>query len=226
MLRLVAGRMGTLRKQVVFLGGTVVPLLLTRQVALDVRLSKDVDFIVDFNSKQDLYEFEDELWEQGFKKKSTGAVCRWLIDNVTVDVLPADPDILGFNNRWFAEGMPHAQQVDIGKGIIVNIISAPYFLGVKLNAFHMRARDDYVKSSDVYDVVLIIAGRPEIEREILGQASLELKVYLLSELKRLLNESGNLCELGPRYFQGNQAFKRLLPEVVSRIKSIITTCTV
>jgi len=222
MLRLVAERMGRLRKSVVFLGGTVIPFLLTRPIPLEVRLSKDVDFLVDFESKQDLYQFEDELWEHGFKKRGTGSICRWAIEGVNVDVLPAGP-VLGFHNEWCAEAVYYAQQVDIGKGLIVNMIPAPCFLGVKLIGFHERGNDSYVKSYDIYDLLLVIVGRPEIERETVEQASPELRDYLCSELQKLLDRSGDLGELGSRYCQGHQAFKQLLSEGVSRIERIIAT---
>lgn len=221
-LRSVVARMGTNRKKVVFLGGAIIPLLLTQKVVLDIRLSKDVDFISNFASKKDVYAFEDKLWEQGFKNKSTGAVCRWVIDDITIDNIPADPDILGINNQWCLEAFHQAKKVDIGEGIIINIIPAPCFLGVKLNAFYRRANDDYVKSYDIYDIILVTAGRPEIEREILEQASPELKAYLSSELKKLLNKTNDLLELAPQYFQSSQALKQLFPKVVSRIKRIIT----
>jgi len=222
MLQFVAEKMGKLREQVAFLGGTVIPLFLTRKDTLGIRLSKDVDFLFDFKSKKKIYEFEDKLWEQGFKKKRTGSVCRWKIEDLVADALPADPDILGFNNKWFREAKDQAQRIDIGKGVVVNVIPALYFLITKLNAFHGRANNDYINSYDIYDMVLIIAGRPEIEREILKLTNPAIKFYLLSELKKLLKETNDLLELAPQYFQGDQLFKQLLPEVSLRIKRIIT----
>jgi predicted nucleotidyltransferase len=221
MLRLVVERMGRVQERVVFLGGTVIPFLLTRPVPLDVRISKDVDFTVEFDSKQELYEFEDQLWEHGFKKRGTGAICRWTIERVNVDVLPAEP-VLGFSSWWCcAEALHYAQQVDLGNDTVVNMIPAPSFIGIKLSAFRGRGRDNYTNSYDVYDLLLVIAGRPEIERDILEQTSPKLRGYLCSELQRLLNRSGDLGELGSRYCQSNQEFKQLLPEVISRIKRIM-----
>jgi len=70
--------------------------------------------------------------------------------------------------------------------------------------------------------VLIIAGRPEIEREILELTNPAIKFYLLSELEKLMKETDGLLELTPQYFKGDQLLKQLLPEVSLRIKRIVT----
>ena len=121
-LQLVATRMGSLSEKVVFLGGTIIPFLFTQKVPLAIRRSKDVDFITDFDSDQEMYEFEDALWEHGFKKKKTGAVCWWVIEGVGVDALIASP-VLGLNDtRWCADAVHYAQQVNIGNGMIINML--------------------------------------------------------------------------------------------------------
>ena len=53
-LQLVATRMGSLSEKVVFLGGTIIPFLFTQKVPLAIRRSKDVDFITDFDSDQEM----------------------------------------------------------------------------------------------------------------------------------------------------------------------------
>lgn len=224
-LRLVVERMGRLRDDVVFLGGTVIPFLLTRQIPLGVRFSKDVDFIIDFESDRDLYEFEDALWEQGFKKRSTGAVCRWVIEGVNVDALHAEP-VLGFNNEWCAEAAHYAQQVDIGNGVEINMIPAPCFLGVKFTGFYTRGKDNYATSYDIYDLLLVVAGRPEIEKDVLEQASPRLRAYLGNELEKLLAKSDGLGELVQRYSRDSQVSEHLSTEVVSRIERIAHNCAI
>jgi hypothetical protein len=222
-LRLVAERMGRLRDDVVFFGGTVIPFLLTQPISLNVRPSKDVDLITDFSSDRDLYKFEDALWERGFKKKRTGPVCQWVVEGIRVDAVIAEP-VLGIDNAWCAEAVARARRVDIGNGMMVSIVPASCFVGVKLAAFHRRGtRDDYARSRDIYDVLLVIAGCPEIEEEILEQASPELWAYLCSELEKLLEKSSDLYELVPRYSRDDQALEPLLSEVVSRIERIMAT---
>jgi hypothetical protein len=35
-------------------------------------------------------------------------LCRWLVKNVAVDVMPVDPAILGFGNVWYPSGIARA----------------------------------------------------------------------------------------------------------------------
>jgi hypothetical protein len=219
MLQLVAESMGSARGKVVFLGGTVIPFLLTQQVPLEVRKTKDVDFIFGFDSKEELYEFEDTLWERGFTKMRTSSVSQWSIQNVMVDVLPTGP-VLGFCNKWCDEAMYNAFQVDIGRGVIVNIIPAPCFLGAKFDKFGKR-EDDYGNSHDIYDLLLVIAGRPIIEKEILEQASQELRKYLSDELEVLLHKSDDLSALLNRFSRNGQKAGECLPDLLLRIRNIV-----
>lgn len=219
MLQLVAENLGDMRKKVVFLGGTIIPFLLTQKVPLDLRPSRDVDFIVDFDSKQDLYEFEDELWEQGFKRVSTGAVSKWKINDVSVDVLPAGR-VLDFNNKWCDEAMDHPRRANIGKGMVIDIMPAHCFLGVKLTGFYRRGKNNYARSFDIYDLLVIIAGRPEIEREIQEEASRELREYLSRELKILSSRSDDFYELMERFCGNSETAKSVLPQALSRIRRI------
>ncbi len=219
MLRLVAESLGDMKQKVVFLGGTIIPFLLTRKVPLDLRPSRDVDFIVDFDSKQELYEFEDGLWEQGFKRVSTGAVSKWKIDDVSVDVLPAGP-VLDFNNKWCDEAMGHPRRVNIGNGMVVDMMPAHCFLGVKLTGFYRRGKDNYAGSFDIYDLLVIIAGRPEIEKEIQQEASLELREYLSRELRILSSKGDDFYELMERFCRNSESARSVLPETLLRIRRI------
>ena len=55
MVKQVAGLLGPLRKEVVFLGGAATGLLITDEAAPKVRATKDVDVIVEILSKSDYY---------------------------------------------------------------------------------------------------------------------------------------------------------------------------
>src|SRR5690554_4283743 len=81
---------------VVFIGGAVLPLLITDPAAYLVRPTDDVDVIVEVASRPDYDNLEAELRERGFRNDtSDGApICRWLLGSVRVDVMPTDPDIL------------------------------------------------------------------------------------------------------------------------------------
>lgn len=216
-LKRVAEKIGPLRKEVVFVGGTVLPLLLTRPPGLNLRRSKDVDLLMDCKSKEEIYAFEDLLWDLGFKNWGTGAICRWALDDIAIDVLPADQDILGFNNKWCDEAARDPLLIDLGQGLEIRIINAPCFLGIKFNAFYKRGNDDYVRSNDIYDMLVLFAGRPEMIKEIMKSASPALRIFLSFELERLMEHTNDLQDL---LFPEQEVEDRLISIIASRIKEI------
>ena len=209
-------------KEVVFLGGTVLPFLVSSPFRQYVRLAKDVDCIVDLDSKQEIYLFEDELRDRGFTKRRNGAVCQWTFQGVNIDVLPADPDILSFNNRWCREAMEYAQPINIGEALTINAISPAYFLAVKFDAFYQRGRGYYLTSFDIYDIVLLMAGHPDIAVNVRDRTSEALKQYFSHEFQKLLDHSGNLSQLMPTLFPENRDVQRQLPLVVSGLQEMIS----
>ena len=72
---------------VVFLGGAATALLITDSATPDVRVTKDVDVIVEIASRGDYYRLAESLRSFGFAEDtSEGApVCRWLVDGIVVD---------------------------------------------------------------------------------------------------------------------------------------------
>ena len=46
------------------------------------------------------------------------------------------------------------------------MITAPYFLATKFEAFHGRGNSDYRMSHDLEDIVTVIDGRPELASEV------------------------------------------------------------
>ncbi len=219
MLQLVAERMGEAREQVVFLGSTVIPYLLTREASFPLRRGKDVDFIFDYSSKEELHDFEDALWERGFIKMRTGVVSQWSFNGVDVDMLPTGA-VLGFCNQWCDEAVRNSVRVDIGKGMTINMIPAPCFLGAKLDKFANRD-DDYTSSRDIYDLLLVMAGRPDIEAEVAERASRELRRYLCTELAILLTKGNDLALLVRKYSNGEVEDGECLALAFSRIRRII-----
>lgn len=46
------------------------------------------------------------------------------------------------------------------------MVSAPYFLITKLEAFDGRGNGDYLLSHDIEDIISVIDGRPELAEEV------------------------------------------------------------
>ena len=144
----VARRLGDLRDEVVFVGGAVLGLLIDDVGATTIRPTDDLDVIVDVSSRVGYHALEARLRGLGFRSDtSAGApLCRWLVDDVVVDVMPTTADILGVTNRWYGEATSPAIRRDIAPGLTVRVASAPCFVAMKLEAFAGRGGDDLVAS--------------------------------------------------------------------------------
>lgn len=157
-----------LADEMVFLGGCATGLLITDLAAPPIRVTQDVDAVIQAVSRVEYYQFSEKLRSQGFSEDSRkGApLCRWVGETVTLDVMPMNPEILGFGNKWYAPAITHAKEIVLPSGKIIQMVSAPYFLITKLEAFDGRGRGDYLLSHDMEDIIAVLDGRPEILDEV------------------------------------------------------------
>jgi predicted nucleotidyltransferase len=70
----------------------------------------------------------------------------------------------------------------------IKILSAPYFLATKLEAFKGRGKDNGIQSHDFEDIVFVLENRYSIWTE-LSQTNENVKKYLQSEFALLLERS-------------------------------------
>ena len=161
-LTLIAHRLEELCDEVTFVGGCITGLLITDKAAPDVRFTVDVDCIINVITRSGYYALSEKLRQKGFKEIMFGdhPICRWDCDGVLIDVMPIDKSVLGFSNRWYKDAETHAIIQNITDTISVKIISAPYFIATKLEAFKDRGKQDFLLSHDLEDIVSLIDGRP------------------------------------------------------------------
>ena len=103
-LLLIADALGDFRNEVVFVGGCAAGLLLTDPAAAGIRATNDVDAIVEATTLREYYKLEARLPALGFLRDfEDGVICRWrhASSGVLFDLMPIDPAILGFSNRWY-----------------------------------------------------------------------------------------------------------------------------
>lgn len=150
-----------------FLGGSVLSLLVTDPVADTVRVTKDVDVMMNIRTRSEYHRADRILEKLGFKHdtRDEAPICRWVYEDVTVDVLPIRADVLGWNSKWFEEALSESTAVDCS-GDTVRVISAPYFVALKLEAFEERGKKDFLSSTDFEDVICLFNGRETIVEEI------------------------------------------------------------
>lgn len=182
------GRLGTLADEMVFLGGCATGLLISDPAAPPIRETRDVDAIVQVGSLADYHQLSGRLRRHGFREDTgeDAPICRWLADGVVLDVMPTDRTILGFGNPWYARAMANAVVMRLPTGVSIRMVSAPYFLVTKLEAFDGRGRGDYQMSHDMEDVIAVLDGRPEIAEEV-AQAEADLVQELGNRFRTLLD---------------------------------------
>ena len=195
-LELVAQALGPVCDSVVFVGGCAVGLLLTQERPDRIRITEDMDIVAQALTVHGYHAIEKQVRAQGFSNdmRPHAPVCRWLYKNVTLDLMPPIADILGFANRWYPLALHTAQQVVLPSGRSIRLITAPLFIGTKLEAFksrgnHFSGQPDYLGSHDLEDIVTVIDRRPELLAECCAAAA-ELRAYLGAEFTELLLHPG------------------------------------
>jgi hypothetical protein len=83
LLMLAVDRLGDLADEMVFLGGCATGLLITDSAAPPIRVTKDVDAIVQVVSPNDYHRLSKKLRAKGYAEDmSNGApICRWTAEN-------------------------------------------------------------------------------------------------------------------------------------------------
>ena len=215
-----AKKLAPLLDQIAFVGGCVTGLLLTDPAAAPVRPTLDVDAVVAVGSYGEFTILENRLRELGFHQSNAeGApICRWLSGDLILDLMPTDASILGFSNRWYRPALENAQRMRIGE-YEIRLITAPYFLATKLEAFHGRGQNDFGMSHDLEDIVTVIDGRPEIVDEV-HLAQQDLQRYLSDEFRALLSNR-DFREALPGHLMPDAASQQRLGLVVKRMQQLV-----
>ena len=189
LLTLTAEKLRPLLPEIVFVGGCATGLLVTDPGVAPVRATYDVDVIAEIGSYADYAIFSERLRALGFQEdtREGAPVCRWKCGSLTLDVMPLDEKILGFSNRWYRDAMQAAVAVSISENLKVRAITAPYFPGTKLEAFHARGQQDYFASHDLEDLIAVVDGRTALLNEV-TEAPEGLRKFIGNSFRTLLTE--------------------------------------
>ncbi|HRG26654.1 MAG TPA: nucleotidyl transferase AbiEii/AbiGii toxin family protein [Chitinophagales bacterium] len=191
-IKAVATALDTLKEKVVFVGGATISLY-PDQPVFEVRPTDDVDVIIEILNYSDRSELEEKLRSIGFAHDiESGVICRYRIQGIVVDIMPTNDSSIGFTNIWYPEGYKNAVNYKIDERCIVKILSAPYFIATKLEAYKNRGKDDGRTSKDFEDIIYVLENREVIWDEI-NNSTENLKNYLLTEFRNLL-KNPNLFE--------------------------------
>ena len=191
-IKAVSNSLGDLKEKVVFVGGATISLYPDRQV-FEVRPTDDVDVIIEILNYTDRAELEEKLRSIGFNHDiESGVVCRYRIQGIIVDIMPTNDDSIGFSNRWYPEGFRQAVNYKIDDMCTVKILSAPYFVATKMEAFKDRGKSDGRTSQDFEDIIYVLENRKGIWEEMINVAG-DVRDYLKSEFLQLL-KNPNITE--------------------------------
>ncbi|QIH36772.1 nucleotidyl transferase AbiEii/AbiGii toxin family protein [Sphingobacterium sp. DR205] len=114
-------------------------------------------------------QLEERLREIGFTNDvESGVICRFKVEGIIVDIMPTDDPSIGFNNKWYPKGYEYAENYLLDDGQTIRILTAPYLLATKLEAFKGRGGGDGRMSHDFEDIVFVLENRRSLWQEIRG----------------------------------------------------------
>lgn len=184
-LRAVAGRLNQLSLDYAFVGGAIVNLLLDNPDFAPTRPTDDVDVILGVVTGTRYSDVEEKIRALGFNHdiREGAPLCRWVLDRLTVDIMPTEGGNLGLNTAWFKEALATASEQEFAHTRL-KLVSPVGFLATKYVAFLDRGRGDHQASHDLEDFVTVIDGRDGIVKEI-DAALPELRSYLVEAVRSL-----------------------------------------
>ena len=191
MLQIVANGLGDLREEIVFVGGAVAELYADDPASSDIRPTQDVDCTIELSSYGEQTKLDEELRAKGFANDtSPGApICRWIFQDIKVDVIPTHEDILGFNNQWYPGGAGNKIPKTLPDGTEIFVFSPEYYLAAKFEAHNDRGGNDLRQSHDFEDIIYILDNCTSILEDI-RNADEDVKKYLKDECNSLLGNNG------------------------------------
>ncbi len=202
MLEEAAAVLGPLLDELMLVGGCAAGLLVTDPGASPIRPTEDVDLLVEATTYVDYQNAVARLVDRGFSRGTVPSdpICRFRHPNLVVDLMPLEEGVLGFSNRWYRSALESPAWYRLSSGVEIAHLDGPHFIASKLEAFQSRGEEDYLASSDLEDVVVVVDGRPSIDAE-LAAAAESLRSFVASSVERCL-ASQYFVEALPSMFDG------------------------
>lgn len=185
-IRRVANDLGESRPQVVFIGGTVLPLLVDVESRFDSpRPTKDVDAVAATASYTQMARLEAALRKAGFKDEPGRHAQRWRAPSGELfDLSFAGAHTGGTGSTVDAHALSTAVVLD-GDPPIRHVSALGLFL-MKAAAFADRGREVPFESKDLADLAVLLVGRSSLVAEAAG-ATVEMKVAIVNAVADLLS---------------------------------------
>lgn len=190
-----------LRPKIAFVGGAMISLYADDPAADEVRPTTDIDLSLTLESYGAWAKLQEELAVLGFQPdQNSKVICRFLYDDVTVDIMPDDEKVIGFSNPWYRPGLQKVQSYQLTDGPDINILPIPYFLATKFSAFSGRGKGNHVTSHDFEDIIYLTDNATTVVNQI-KEADADVKDYLKKEYRAVWENSNRTeiisCHLQP-----------------------------
>ena len=224
-MRVVAKHFDSLDLPYAFLGAAVLPLLVDSPELLEIRPTKDVDLTVKVITLREFHQLEEKLRGIGFRNdiREDAPICRWIVDGVTVDVMPTETAVLGMSTRWFQEALEAALHIALGKDVLAPVITPPYFLATKLSAFRDRGLKDPYLSKDLEDILTLLDGCDGIVAHV-EKSDPNLRWFVRDELADHLKNM-NFLDAFPGYFRSDKVSQQRMLVVRDRLTRLAAGST-
>jgi hypothetical protein len=220
-IEIVASALGELKGRSFLTGGVSIPFYITDPLEEPPRATLDIDVAIEVYSAVEFRNVvEARLRDQGFVNDTTqGApICRWKWDEIIVDIMPIEESVLGFTNPWFQAGIDHMMPITVTEKCSWRVLSAPFALAAKLEAFWSRGAADPGSSHDLEDILTIVNGRLEVVIEV-GNAPEACQRYVAESFNNILTEQ-RLLEVLSFHMPYGQVGQQRLSVVLDRMRQI------
>jgi hypothetical protein len=219
-LEAAAERLRPMLPELVFVGGVVTSLLVTDEGAGAARTTLDVDAIAEIRSYTEYVTFGARLRALGFSEDTShGApICRWIHSGTILDIMPLDESVLGFSNRWYRAAMKSATPHILAADLEILVVTAPFFLATKVDAFRGRGQGDFCSSHDLEDMIFVIDGRPSIVDEVRGETR-ALREHLGGHFAKML-ATPEFRDALPGYLLPDAMSQARIGTVIRRLEEI------
>lgn len=212
LIRKIALSLTSVSTKIVFVGGAVVGMYANDPVSDDVRPTIDIDIVVEISTNMELEEFRKSINKLGFKHDSE-IICRFHYDGIMVDVMGRKEIGWAPANKWFDLGFENLEERNIN-GVRIKILSFPYFLATKFEAFQSRGATDPRMSKDFEDIAYLLDNVIDFPERIL-LADRIVKNYLIDWFRKILNDKvlqeGIFSQLA--YQTQNERFQILMKKI-------------
>jgi predicted nucleotidyltransferase len=184
----VAGLLGQLNDEVVYVGGAVASLYITEKAADLPRPTKDVDVSIQLGSISEWEQLRERLAQlRIFPDQTSKVMYRYKYEDIIIDFIPTEATAIGPTNRWLKPGFEHAFKVELGENHI-NILPLPFYLATKWEAYKGRGGEDPRTSHDFEDIIYILDNNQDVFEKV-TEAPEDVKKFLASMAKEILKHN-------------------------------------